>query len=391
MRSSRKKNTVSAVWVITVILSAVLLFIGNRIVTAKISILDNDGTAAKAKVTELGELVEESLDGISFSARTQYFKAKILSGPERGKIVQAYQQIDSYTDIGDRFVRVGDRVVLYNYGYMYGTEDWVFGNYTRFPYIVILGLLFLVLLLLFGKKKGLNTIISLAYTCLAVFSVFIPGVLAGYNVYLLTVVICIFTIVMTLILTNGTSTKSVATMLGCAAGVVTAGLLSFVFDRIMHLTGFIDEHSVYLQVMGEDGNAINLRALIFAMITIGAMGAVMDVAMDISSSLFEVKRHAPDISDKELFKSGMNIGRDVMGTMANTLVLAYIGSNLCTILLKISYANSMMELLNTEGIIVELLNALIGSMAILLTIPLTALVCVALYRGRHSGHGRASS
>ena len=196
---------------------------------------------------------------------------------------------------------------------------------------------------------------------------------------------------MTLILTNGTSAKSVATMLGCGAGVVTAGLLSFLFDRIMHLTGFIDEHSVYLQVMGEDGTPINLRALIFAMITIGAMGAVMDVAMDISSSLFEVKRHAPEITDKDLFRSGLNIGRDVMGTMANTLVLAYIGSSLCTILLKISYANSMLELLNTEGIIVELLNALIGSLAILLTIPLTALVCVAVYRGRHSEKGRTAS
>lgn len=388
MRSSRKTKSVSAVWIITVILSAVLIFAGNRIVASRISVLDNDETAAKAKVTELGELVDESIDGINFSARTQYFKAKLMSGPEKGKIVQAYQQVDSYTDIGERFVRAGDRVVLYNYGYMYDTDDWVFGNFIRFSYIVVLGLIFLVLLLVFGKIKGLNTIISLAYTCLAVFCVFVPGVLAGFNVYLLTILICIFTIVMTLILTNGVSTKSVATMLGCGAGVVTAGLLSFLCDRIMHLTGFIDEHSVYLQVMGEDGTPINLRALIFAMITIGAMGAVMDVAMDISSSLFEVKRHAPDIADNELFRSGMNIGRDVMGTMANTLVLAYIGSSLCTILLKISYANSMLELLNTEGMIVELLNALIGSMAILLTIPLTALVCVAMYRGRHSGHNR---
>ena len=167
MRSSRKKKTISAVWALTVILSAVLIFAGNRIVSSRISVLDNNETAAKAKVTELGELVEESLDGIHFSARTQYFKARLMSGPEKGKLVQAYQQIDSYTDIGDRFVQVGDRVVLYNYGYMYDTDDWVFGNYIRFSYVVVLGLLFLVLLLLFGRIKGLNTIISLAYTCLA--------------------------------------------------------------------------------------------------------------------------------------------------------------------------------------------------------------------------------
>ena len=177
-------------------------------------------------------------------------------------------------------------------------------------------------------------------------------------------------------------------MLGCFAGVIAAALVALVSDKIMHLTGFIDEHSVYLQVLGENTNPINLRALIFAMITIGAMGALMDVAMDISSSLYEVKRHAQSISDKELFRSGMNIGRDVMGTMANTLVLAYIGSSLCSILLKITYSNSLRELLNTESIVVELLNAIIGSLGILLTIPLTALVCAALYRGRHTQHSK---
>ena len=162
MRSSRKKKTISAVWALTVILSAVLIFAGNRIVSSRISVLDNNETAAKAKVTELGELVEESLDGIHFSARTQYFKARLMSGPEKGKLVQAYQQIDSYTDIGDRFVQVGDRVVLYNYGYMYDTDDWVFGNYIRFSYVVVLGLLFLVLLLflrleLFALRLDLRT------------------------------------------------------------------------------------------------------------------------------------------------------------------------------------------------------------------------------------------
>lgn len=389
MRAQKKSDKKVIVWAVTVLLSAVLLFAGNRIVSSHLNIMGDPDTAAKAKVTELGEFIEETTDGINFTARTQYFYAKILSGPLKGKTVEATQQIDSYTDTGERFVKKGDKIVLYNYGAVYGTEElWVFGNYARFGYIAVLGILFLALLLVFGRGKGLNTIISLAYTCLAVFCVFVPGVLAGYNIYLLTILICIFTIVMTLILTNGTTAKSAATMLGCGAGVLAAGVLSFLLDRIMHLTGFIDEHSVYLQVLSESSNPINLRALIFAMITIGAMGAVMDVAMDIASSLYEVKRHAPSISDKELFKSGMNIGRDVMGTMANTLVLAYIGSSLCTILLKITYANSMLELLNTESMIVELLNALLGSMAILLTIPLTALVCIALYRGRHSGHAR---
>lgn len=380
--SIKTSNTNLVVWILTFMISAALIVAGHFFVSKGSRILSNDSSTAKAVVTELGQYTEEKDAQAAYILKTQYFTAKILSGQHRGETVKAYQQMDNYTDTGERFVKVQDKVVLYNYND--GTDvSWHFGSYVRSGYILILGLIFLGLLIIFGRGKGVSTIVSLAFTCLAVFYVFIPAVLAGHNIYLWSILVCIFTIIMTLLLTNGVSAKSVITMLGCASGVFVAAVISIVSDRIMHLTGFIDEHSVYLQIMNEEGGNINLRALIFAMITIGAMGAVMDVAMDISSSLYEVKKHAPSISFKELFKSGINIGRDVMGTMANTLVLAYIGSSLCSILLKISYSGSMMELINTESIIVELLQALAGSLGILMTIPLTALICCIAYCGKN--------
>ena len=380
---SHKTNRTSLiVWILTFVVSAALIAAGHFIVSKGSRILSNDSSTAKASVTELGKYIEEKDEQAAYVLKTQYFTAKILSGQHKGETVAAYQQMDNYTNTGERFVQAGDRVVLYYYND--GTDvSWHFGNYVRSGYILILGLIFLALLIVFGRGKGVSTIVSLAFTCLAVFYVFIPAVLAGHDIYLWSVLVCVFTIVMTLLLTNGVSAKSVITMLGCASGVFVAAVISIVSDRIMHLTGFIDEHSVYLQIMNEEGGNINLRALIFAMITIGAMGAVMDVAMDISSSLYEVKKHAPSISFKELFKSGLNIGRDVMGTMANTLVLAYIGSSLCSILLKISYSGSLLELMNTESIIVELLQALAGSLGILMTIPLTALICCIAYCRRN--------
>ena len=370
------------VWILTFILSAILIFEGHAYVSKGSRIMSNDSYAARAVVTELGKYEESNNEAASYVLKTQYFTAKIKTGEHKGETVTAVQQMDSYMDTGDRFVKVSDRVILYNYSDG-GSVEWHFGNYARFGYILVLGIVFLVLLLVFGRWKGVSTIVSLAFTCLAVFYVFIPAVLGGLNIYLWSTLVCVFTIVMTLLLTNGASSKSVITMLGCASGVLVAALISFVFDKIMHLTGVIDEHSIYLQIMNEEGGSIDLRALIFAMITIGAMGAVMDVAMDISSSLYEVKRHAPGVSFKELFKSGLNIGRDVMGTMANTLVLAYIGSSLCSILLKITYSGSLMELLNTESIIAELLQALAGSLGILMTIPLTALICCMAYTGKN--------
>ena len=160
-----------------------------------------------------------------------------------------------------------------------------------------------------------------------------------------------------------------------------AAILEVLFSHILQLTGIIDEHSIYLGYL-DSGVVIDLKSLIFGMIVVGAMGAVMDVAMDISSALHELHYRAPDLSFGELYKSGITIGRDVMGTMANTLVLAYIGSSLCTILLLITYSSSLRELFNRENIIVELLQALIGSSAILLTMPLTSAICSFLYTNK---------
>lgn len=371
-----------ALWIGTVVVSLILIIAGHALVSKGLHIMDNTDMVAKAKVTELTGIVEEQLDEAQYNARTLHFKAEIISGKFKGQTVACNQQTDSYTMTSERFVKKGDRIIIFNYSMNDPEAEWVFGSYARFDTVAVLGIIFVALVIFFGGGKGVSTMVSLALTCLAVFCVFLPSVLSGINIYLMTVLTCAFTIVMTLLLTNGATPKSFTTMLGCGAGVLVAAILTVIFDRIMHLTGVIDEHSVYIQVMNEQGGSIDLRALIFAMITIGAMGAVMDVAMDIASSLYEVQRHAPDISFKEMFRSGMNIGRDVMGTMANTLVLAYIGSSLCSIILKVSYSNSLMHLLNTEGIVVELLQAIVGSLGILLTIPLTALICCVKYRAK---------
>ena len=145
----------------------------------------------------------------------------------------------------------------------------------------------------------------------------------------------------------------------------------------MKLTGYLNDETMYVSLLNE-ANPIDLKGIVFAAIVIGAMGATMDVAMDISSSLFEIHRKVPEISYSHLVQSGFTIGRDIMGTMANTLILAYIGSSLTTVLLYASYQASLSQLLNRELIIVELLQALSGSIGILCTIPISAFIASAL-------------
>ncbi len=380
MRSNNKKTNSKQIWVwiLTVGLSAFYIIIGNRYMSKDLDIMNLGTATVKAVVTELGEYREERVEaGAEYINYIQFFEAKVLSGKQKGEIFAARQDTDNYTNMNESPIKPGDKIILYNLG----EEDapqWVFGSYARFDTMAVFGIIFFVLLIVFGRMKGVNTIISMTFTCLAIFMVFVPAVLKGENIYLWSCITCIFTIVMTQLLNNGTTHKSLTTMLGCSFGVAVAALLTVFFDKVMHLTGILDEHSVYLQMLGS-GVSIDLRGLIFAMVTIGAMGAVMDVAMDISSSMYEICRHVRSISFRELFMSGIRIGRDIIGTMANTLVLAYIGSSLCAVLLYITYSSSLLEFLNRENIVVEIMNALIGSTSILLTIPLTSIISGILF------------
>jgi uncharacterized membrane protein len=186
----------------------------------------------------------------------------------------------------------------------------------------------------------------------------------------------LFTILSTLLLVSGANRKTVAAAVGCTAGVATAGLLTLLMSRLLLLSGYVDENSAYLATMGSGD--IDLNAILFAGIVIGALGAVMDVSMSIASALWEIASQECT-TPANLWKSGIEIGRDVMGTMANTLVLAYIGNSLSIVLLLIAYSTSTIGLLNREMIVVEILYALVGSIGIVCVIPLTSAVCSAIY------------
>ena len=382
MKISKKRKKHIIAWVLTVVLSLLFFFIASKTVTKDLELFTGEDTITVAKITEMGELIDNSIEGTDYVSKTQIFYAEVIKGEDKGKTVLAYQQTDSFSAYQDEAVKVGDVVTLYKSAYA-SDDSWIFGDFYRIDKVIVLACIFLALLLVFGRIKGLNTIVSLGFTVAAVFLFFVPAILNGHNIYLMSVITCVYVIIMTLMITNGPSEKSLTTILGCTFGVIVAALFTVLLSRLMRMSGIIDEHSVYLQYLN-NGKSLDLKALIFAMTVIGALGAVMDVAMDISSSLTEIHFRSPDLAFRELYKSGIRIGRDVMGTMANTLVLAYAGSSLCSTLLNITYSSSLLELLNREGVAVELLQSLLGSMAILLTIPLTSVICSLLYTKRNA-------
>ncbi|MCL2238751.1 MAG: YibE/F family protein [Defluviitaleaceae bacterium] len=358
-------------WVL--ILSVAFLVIGNRVATDGAALPTRfGGTVYSAIATEIVNRIENNHDSWETDVFTT-FRARIRGGELRGTEVTAEQLTSTRWLLAVREVEVGDRVLLF-YDQFSGHHR--FHDYIRINYVIYLGALFLVLVVLFGKRKGLNSLIALGFTCMAVFSVFVPAILSGRNIYATTIITCAFVIISTLLTVVGLNKKALSSMLGCMGGVLLAGIIMLVMDRFLNLTGLIDDDTRYLRMLG---NNININAIIFASVTIGAMGAIMDVAMSIASSLWEVRIARGASNFHGLFTAGINIGKDILGTMLNTLILAYIGSSLSTILLIIAHTNSYVELFNREMVIVELLRALTGSFGMFLAIPLTAALCGFLY------------
>ena len=365
---------------VVMILSVLFLYVGNRIAVQDNSYFQSSraDTYYRAEVIAVGEpqQIENTYDGWSESYIEQDITIRLREGALRGEEVTVHQQLQTPKEGYKTFpYEVGDQVFA---GFNFDSQmnaDWFIVDHLREMPMLFLVLAFFALLIGFGRFKGFNTVVSLVLTCAAVFFVMIPAIIKGYNIYLVTFITAVFTIVMTLCIVIGVHPKSIAAAVGCTCGVGFAGLLTIAMQDALFITGLIDEDSSFVMYINADA-VIDLRGVIFAAIVIGALGAVMDVAMSIASSLDELLYHRPDLSDFELMRSGLNIGRDIIGTMANTLVLAYVGSSLHTILLLLAYNNDLGSIINRENIAVELLQSVAGSIGILLAVPSTAAVTV---------------
>ena len=372
------KNKQTVYQIISVFVSALLIFLAYLNIVGDSTIFKGtmDGEVIRCRVIRVTDVQTQNISGENEFV-TVSFKAQALNTSLRGKTIEALQEIDRSYVFSPKQVEQGDKILVEGYAEN-GEMHYYFGDFVRITPLIWLLVIFCVLVIVFSKMQGLKTVVSLGFTCLSVFVVLIPAILNGRNIYFWSIAVCVFITVMTLSIISGFNVKALCSGIGCVCGVLCSGLIVLITDKFLNMTGLLEEESVYLIQLYPD-NPINLKAIIFAMIIVGAVGAVMDVSMSISSSLYELRIKSPGIAPKELMKSGFTIGRDMMGTMANTLVLAYIGSSLTSVLLLVSYNASLEQVLNKEMIVAEILQALAGSMGMLLTLPLTSAVCAMIY------------
>lgn len=369
----------SAVYVITIVASLLFILIGNRAFSNYSIESYDDIDVYKAKVVSIDTV--EDVPGFFEGDvdRNVFFTAKILNGAEKGTTVPGVQRISSMIAIQDKEIDKGDRVLI---AYTVGSEsdelEWLFVSYNRVNTLAYLCGAFLLLIVLIGRLKGFQTILALGLTCLMIFLVYIPSILSGVNVYISTIAVSAAIILASLLLINGANKKTLCAVAGNLSGVIIAGLLALFMNSTLKLTGIIDEHYVYLTYVNAD-NPLNLISIIWGGMVLGSLGAVMDVAMSISSSMHELAEHMSRRSFSKMLRSGMNIGRDVIGTMTNTLILAYIGGSLALVLLLIVHTKNTLYLLSMEMIAVQVVQSVVGSMGILFAVPFTTLFAAFVY------------
>lgn len=250
-------------------------------------------------------------------------------------------------------------------------------DYYREPVVIILVSSFLVLVILFGRSRGVKAIISLALTGAAIVYLFIPGIKEGQDPILLAILVAAFSTAVTMLLIAGWTKKSLAATIGTTGGVAAAGLIAIAVIKSAPLSGLASTEAHILLANTLEDN-LNFQGILAAGILISSLGAAMDVAISIASSTQEIFEANYRQSRRELFAHAMNIGKDIMGTMTNTLILAYTGASIPLFLLL--YNESGLRLLNLEIIATELSAAVVGSIGLLLAIPITATAAVLLLK-----------
>jgi uncharacterized membrane protein len=302
--------------------------------------------------------------------RYQHLYIRILQGKHRGEEYSVRNTVEMVNPYRLVF-KTGDKMYIY----VYETDKGTVGNIhiyerCRDSAIFILVISFLILLVVVGGLKGLKSVITLTFTIILIAFVMLPLILRGFNPLIVTVGIISVTTTFTLLIISGWNKKTRTAILGTVGGVLIAALAAGLVGKVAMLTGLGDEQARMLAYIPQNRH-LDFKGILLSGIIIGALGAVMDVSLSIASSMWEIEDNTPKISTNRLIKSGMNIGKDIMGSMSNTLILAYVGGSIHLLLLFIAYDITIIEILNMDMIVSEIVRAVAGSIGLISAIPLT--------------------
>ena len=378
---NKVKDTVSAIWhnekpALVLLAIAAVLFAVFRSFLAPVK--QEAGPGENYAEYEKGRVLEVLSDTTEMDESSdnawrgeQLLSVEILSGQYKGETLLVNNYVGPLYGVP---MSAGDGVSVIINTYSSGELRATVYEYNRIPALLGILLIFFVITILIGGKTGLKSLISLAVTVAVLFLILIPWLLKGAPTLPAVFAVCLYITVVAFTIIGGVHRKTVCAMLGTAAGTVFALLFAAAAQYFTRISGLRTSDVEPLLQLRQTGIPIGLKGLLTAGIVISSLGAVMDVAMSISSALEEVHNANPDLSAKELFGSGMNIGRDMVGTMTNTLILAFLGSGFTLIIYLYSLGLSKYQLYTSAYASIEVISGIASSAGMILAIPLTALI-----------------
>jgi len=350
---------------------------GNLLAQTNLSADSSTRELLRARVLDVltdTEEVIQSQNGEDALFRTQTIEIEIIKGSIRGRrmIVE-----NDYSPL-----REGQRVYL-TYTTINGEEDFSYPQPTRISYLAILASIFFLAIVFFAKKQGLKSFLTITLSLFIVFFFVLPQIINGRSPVLVALAAGFVIVTTTLYFVYGWDRKTHAAFFGTITSLLFVFLLSIIFSNLISLTGQANEQAIHIRFLW--GNLINLKGVLLATIIIGTIGALNDVAVDQSSTVFALKEANGSLGTKELYGKSIVVGKDHLLATINTLVLAYIGISLPLLLVVFGSSDlPILYILNNEIFAEEIARTLLASIGLIAVTPLTTLFAVLLASKRNA-------
>ena len=367
---TRKKAVRYLIYFLLVCVFAVFVIRLNQVEKTEL-VVRTGQTFEKAKVVKI---LQDNLEENGTRVGEQKVRVHMLTGVRKG------EELDITSSSGYLFgaaCKPGMKVIVMQ---SVAGDSTVASVYTqdRESVIYIFALIYLLALCMIGGKPGIKGCLGLVFTFFCVIFVYLPLVYLKYSPFWTAVFVCFITTLVTMYLIGGPTRKTCAATLGTLAGVVLAGISAWCFSKASGISGYNVSDIETLMTLWNT-NRIQVGGLLFSGLLISCLGAVMDVAMSISSAIDEIYKQNSSLTRTELFKAGLRVGRDMMGTDSNTLILAFAGSSVSTLLLDYAYDLPYQQIINSNNIGIAIMQGLAGSFGIVLSVPFTVLICTVLF------------
>ncbi|MCI5108282.1 MAG: YibE/F family protein [Candidatus Pacebacteria bacterium] len=348
---------------------------GPTIASAQVLHNDYQGTY-HGKVLEIIDEEIREIPGTDTEHLYQTIRVEVLDGPKEGEIITIendYLELDK----GDKF--------YFNHNiYIDGREGFGIINIDRKGSLLLLTIIFISTIIIFGRWQGIRSLTALLGSFLVIMYVLLPGILNGWNPLFASLLVAGGILFAAIFFTHGFNRESTVAYMGTMIAVLLAGIFAIFAVHITDLSGFASDETVYLNF--NTNGSLNFTALLLGAFIIGFLGVLDDIAVTQAAVVSELFSSNPKMNGKEVYKRAMRVGREHVGALVNTLVLAYTGASLPLLLYFSTGSAGFTTTINLEIFATEIVRTIVGSTGLILTVPIVTLLAVRYLKGYKSKH-----